>query len=220
MQVSKIVESTNSTDYSKTMFVTAPADLAAGTWSVYIALPRLGQSSAVNVTVPYSVTSIAPASGSVAGGSTVTINGTGFSANADDVRIAIGNSPCTVTSASARQIVCTTGRAPGGLVLVGATVEVKPSAYAPLAVASGVTFSYVSAPVVTRVAPPRGSSAGGTEVIITGSGFTDDVAGVAMGDTACVGVTFVNATEIRCASWSCTLLGVTFVHVTEIRCAS
>ena len=247
-------QSTNSTAYTQAMSAQVPPALAAGTWQLLVSLPGIGHSAPVNISVPYTVTSVTPTSGSLAGGTLVTIAGTGFSDRAADVAVAIGGVPCTIQSAAATQITCVTGRALSGVAVAAAQVAVRPSAFTPLATvsgifyplcwylihchrlawqlpchvhivtmhdlhrqrtrpvnrlkickvlahaAAGVTYAYQSAPVVTGVTPPRGSTAGGTQVILTGSGFTNNVVSIAFGVTACESVAFVSATELRCAN--------------------
>lgn len=59
--------------------------------------------------------------------------------------------------------------------------------------------SFAAVPTITSVSPTSGSTAGGTAITITGTGF---VAGatVSVGGAACTGVTVVSATSITCST--------------------
>eukprot|EP01034_Spumella_vulgaris_P036305 gene36305-44789_t len=57
------------------------------------------------------VMSVSPAFGSIAGGTTVTIGGSGFSTNMTDNVVYVGGKQCTVTSAKVGTIVCVTAAA-------------------------------------------------------------------------------------------------------------
>ena len=203
MQAGAAQSRANATHYAQNVTVMPPPGLAAGTWQLYVSLSPHGSSNSVNVTVPHTVTGITPTSGSDAGGLLVTITGTGFSDAAADVAVQLSGADCAVVSTNATAITCLTGRSlakaqatPGGA--GSSEVAVQPSAFAPLRTAAGLTFQYISAPVVTGVSPPRGSTAGGTDVVITGSRFPDSVQRIAMGDTECADVSWVSSSEIRC----------------------
>lgn len=55
------------------------------------------------MTVPLTVTSLTPSSGSYAGGLNVTITGSGFSPNTTDNTLLLGGVPCIVLEASYTQ---------------------------------------------------------------------------------------------------------------------
>ncbi|MBL7664725.1 MAG: IPT/TIG domain-containing protein [Bacteriovoracaceae bacterium] len=137
------------------------------------------------------VTSVAPNGGLLAGGTAVTITGTGFLAGAT---VDFGGSACAgITVVSSTQITCTTAAHAAGAVTV--TVTNTDTQTGNLATA----YTYRNAPTVTLVAPVAGALAGGTAITITGTGF---VAGatVTLGGVACTGVTVVSATSITCTS--------------------
>ncbi|MEY3278790.1 MAG: hypothetical protein RLZZ426_1276, partial [Actinomycetota bacterium] len=115
------------------------------------------------------VTTVSPASGTVDGGTTVTITGTGFQAGAT---VLIGGVACTVVTRTATEITCTTGAHAAGLVNVVVTntdtgTVTKNNAYT--YVPNGVNNS--TNPVITTVSPASGPTAGGTTVTINGTGF-------------------------------------------------
>ena len=59
-----------------------------------------------------------------------------------------------------------------------------------------IKFKYIEVPTVTGVAPDEGAPAGGTEIVITGTGFTS-ASTVKVGGVAATGVSFKSATELK-----------------------
>jgi hypothetical protein len=137
------------------------------------------------------VTSLSPNSGFTAGGTAVTITGTGFLAGAT---VTVGGSACTgITVVSATSITCTTPAHAAGAVAVAVTntdTQIGSTASA---------FNFVPAPTVTSVALNAGVLAGGTAVTVTGTGFLAG-ATVDFGGSACTGVSVVSATSITCTT--------------------
>ncbi len=151
------------------------------------------------------VTGVSPNSGPAAGGTVVTITGTGFtSATAVD----FGTIQATgLTVVSGTMI---TADSPAGTGTVDVTI-MTPSGTSPISAADEFTYTAVAAPTVTGISPNSGPATGGTLVTITGSGFTGATA-VDFGTTAATDVTFVNATTITADSPAGT--GVADVTVT------
>ena len=140
------------------------------------------------------ITTVAPASGSTAGGTAITITGTGFVAGAT-VRVR-GNLCTGLSVVSATSITCTTSAGSAG---TGGVLVENPDTGSSL-LPNGFTYSAgVVAPTITSVTPTSGSTAGGTAITITGTGFVTG-AGVRVGATlrACTSVTVVSATSITC----------------------
>ena len=137
------------------------------------------------------VTSILPTGGNTAGGTAVTITGTGFYTGST---VSIGGINCTgVTVVSATSITCTTGAR------AAATVDVVVT-NADTQAGTGVgLYTYRPAPTYSSVAPTSGFAVGGTAITITGANF---VAGatVTVGGNACASVTVVSATSITCTT--------------------
>ena len=113
---------------------------------------------------PHIIT-VAPNRGPAGGGTSVTITGTDLagvtavkfgSANATSFKV---NSSSSIAAVS-----------PEGTGTVDVTA-VDPEASSEIT--AGDQFSYVPAPTVTGVSPPGGPEAGGTEVAITGTNFTE-----------------------------------------------
>ncbi|MDT0456451.1 IPT/TIG domain-containing protein [Streptomyces sp. DSM 41527] len=110
------------------------------------------------------VLSVSPASGASAGGTTVTITGTGFT-GATAVRFGATPTP-SFTVLSDTQITAATPLGTGTVQVTVTTPSGTSNQF--------VTFSYVAtpAPVLSSVVPASGPSSGGTTVTLTGSGFT------------------------------------------------
>ena len=141
------------------------------------------------------VTGISPTSGSVAGGDTVTVTGSGFTG-------ATGASFGTVAASnlipvSDTQLTVTSPQAAAGTVDVTVTTPAGTSTATP-----ADQFTYVAAaaaPAVTGVSPTSGSVAGGDTVTVTGSGFTG-ATGVSFGTVAASNLVLVSDTQLTVTS--------------------
>ncbi len=122
---------------------------------------------------PLAVTSVSPASGTVAGGTPIRITGTGFVPGAT-VEIAQGHGPgptaipaSKVVVVSSTEITAVTGG------------SAKPGAWNLFVIDSGGTspsnsgddYSYFTYPTVASVSPTSGAIEGGTPITIEGTGF-------------------------------------------------
>lgn len=135
---------------------------------------------------PPTVTGNAPATGPAAGGTVITITGTGFTAGAT---VTVGGTPATgVTVVSATSITATVPAHALGVVDVAVT-----SGGTTVTATGG--FTYATALTVTNTSAATGSGAGGTTVTITGTGFTAG-ATVSIGGVPATGVTVVDDTTI------------------------
>ncbi|HEY3923747.1 MAG TPA: IPT/TIG domain-containing protein [Acidothermaceae bacterium] len=110
------------------------------------------------------VTSITPAAGPTSGGTSVTINGTGFT-GATTVRF--GSVAATFMLTSSTKITAVAPAQSAGT----RDISVKTPGGTSAAVTAD-RFTYQVAPVVTSISPSSGPKAGGTSVTITGTGFT------------------------------------------------
>jgi hypothetical protein len=110
--------------------------------------------------------SLSPASGSTAGGETVTINGIGLS-TATSVSFGANTAVPTVVSDSQITVAAPAGAA--GSVGVSVTTAGGTN--------NGLSYAYVSPPTVTTVAPASGPTSGGTAVTVSGTdlGSTTEV---------------------------------------------
>jgi hypothetical protein len=147
----------------------------------------------MSVTLPVAptVTSVAPAVGPTGGGTSVAITGTGFT-GATSVKFGDSQS-ATFTIDSSTSIVATTQ--PGsGTVHVTVTRNGLTSASS-----SADQYTFAPPPTVTLVSPSAGSTAGGTAVTLTGTGFLAG-ATVTFGGTSATSVSVVNSTTITAAT--------------------
>jgi IPT/TIG domain len=140
------------------------------------------------------VSSIAPTSGPAAGGTAVTISGTGFAAGAT---VTLGGSAATsVVVGSATSITATTpGHAAGAVTVTVTNTDAQSGSCAGC-------FTYTAAPSVSSIAPTAGPLAGGTVVAITGTGFstTPGATTVAFGASAATGVACATTTSCSATS--------------------
>ncbi len=138
------------------------------------------------------ITSISPSSGPQAGGTTVTITGTGVTAA---TRVAFGALAATsFTLVSSTQITAVSP-AQTGAHYVSVTTAGGSSAN----VAADIYTYTAPAPVISMISPSSGPPAGGTTVTITGSGFTG-ATHVAFGGVAASSFSVVSATQITAVS--------------------
>jgi large repetitive protein len=122
------------------------------------------------------VTNVSPSSGPTAGGTSVTITGTGLSAAS---AVKFGSTAATgYTVNSDTQITATAPSGSAGTIDITVTTPGGTSA-----TGSADRFTYHAAPTVTGISPDTGPTSGGTEVSITGTGFSSATA-VRFGSTA------------------------------------
>lgn len=140
---------------------------------------------------PPTVTNVAAASGPTAGGTTVTITGTGFLATPD---VDFDGVDCTnIVVNSGTSITCDTPAHAAGAVAVTVTNTDLQSGSMPAA------FTYIPPPTVSTVSPNVGTIAGGTNVTVTGTGFLNG-ATVDFGGSSCSSVSVTNDTTITCTT--------------------
>ncbi|WP_373833343.1 IPTL-CTERM sorting domain-containing protein [Delftia acidovorans] len=113
------------------------------------------------------ITAIHPIAGPTAGGTPVILTGSGFTSAAPSGAVQFGSTAANYTVNSDTQI---TAIAPPG---AAGTVEITVSTIGGNSASSiGDRFTYVAAPAITAIHPIARPTAGGTPVILTGSGFT------------------------------------------------
>jgi formylglycine-generating enzyme required for sulfatase activity len=138
---------------------------------------------------PPKVSAINPASGSVAGGTSVTITGSNFT-GVTGVTIG-GNAATGVSVVNATTLTAIT---PPGTVGSASVVVTTPYG----GIAANPLFAYfdpIGPPAVSAINPASGSMAGGTSVMITGMNFTG-VTAVTIGGNAAASVSVVNDTTL------------------------
>jgi CSLREA domain-containing protein len=149
-------------------------------------------SSSFDIYSAPTVTNVSPASGPAAGGTTVTITGTGFT-TVNWVHFGPIVTP-GFTIVSDTEITTT---APA---YTGTTVDVTVNTLGGTSATSAADqFTYLVIPTVTSVSPSSGLTAGGTSVTITGTGFTGASA-VKFGTSAATSFTVVSTTQITATS--------------------
>ena len=172
---------------STTITATTPA-ASAGVVPVTVTVG--GQSGGLTNGYTYvvkpTVSSVSPNSGSVAGGTAVTITGTNFAAGATvTLLLAVASSIVVVNSTT---ITATTPADSAGVVTVTVTVGGQSGSLAS-------AFTYIGQPTLSGVSPNSGPVAGGTAVTITGTNFAAG-ATVTFGSVAATNLVVVNSTTI------------------------
>lgn len=168
---------------------TSPAH-AAGSVAISVTAPGgVGTSTTTftYLTAP-ALTTLVPNNGPETGGNTVTLTGTDLTGTTE---VAFGATPAvSFTVDSDTQI---TAVAPAGTGTVSVTVTT------PGGTSNGVSYTFVPAPALTTLVPDNGPEAGGTTVVLTGTGFTGSTA-VAFGATPATSFTVDSDTQITAVS--------------------
>lgn len=141
---------------------------------------------------PPTISGVTPANGPLAGGTTITINGTNLT-NTTSVKLA-GSITCnSLTNVSPTSVTCITPSHSAASVSV--TVVKGDGQETTLASA----FNYANAPIVSSVDFNYGDIAGGTLVTINGSNFANGAA-VYFDNIGCNSITFINSSSITCVT--------------------
>jgi hypothetical protein len=188
--------------------ITAYSPAGSGTVHVTVTTPKGTSVTSIADQFTYlpvpTVTSIAPTSGPVAGGTTVTITGSGFTGVS---KVLFGSTVSIFTVNSSTQITVISPASPAGMVHV---TVITPGGTSVTSTAD--QFTYRVAPIVTSIAPTSGPVAGGTFVTITGSGFTG-ASKVLFGTVAANNFTVSSDTQITAFS-PASPAGTVYVTVT------
>ena len=187
--------------------ITAVSPAGRGTVHVTVMTP-VGTTAASNadrftyLAAPPQIASISPTSGPTAGGTTVTIRGSGFTGASRVLFGATAANSFTVNSDTQITAVSPVGR---GTVHVTVMTPVGTTA-----TSNADRFTYLAAPPqIASIQPTHGPTTGGTSVLIRGSGFTG-ASQVLFGTTAANSFTVNNDTQITAVSPA----GSGTVHVT------
>mmetsp|Transcript_28781 Transcript_28781/g.25951 ORF Transcript_28781/g.25951 Transcript_28781/m.25951 type:complete len:237 (-) Transcript_28781:5997-6707(-) len=133
-----------------------------------------GYSDTETVTVRTTLASLDVDEGSVAGGTTITLTGSGWSTNAQQTLVFIGpdNIKCAVESSSETEVVCVTGALVDDSQIGQALDVVVATRIVEESVCTGTcTFTYKSSLTPTVSAIEESSDAPGDEYEVTGTGF-------------------------------------------------
>jgi putative cell wall-binding protein len=178
------------------MVVTLLTVLHAGT-KIVLADASCGASGPDIDPVP-SVSQVRPPGGPTAGGTSVTITGSGFTSIPGTPTVDFGTAPATdVTVVAPTELEATAPSGTPGPVSVTVSDAYGTSP-------SGATFTYVTSPTIDAggLSPSSGPTTGGTTVTIRGNGFTSAVGTttVDFGATTSPIVDVVSSSEITAAS--------------------
>lgn len=154
---------------------------------------EVGEKKVAPAKTPLSLTSLSPTGGNPAGGTSVTITGTGFETG---MNITFGTGSCAVTAVSETSVTCTTSA--HAISTVNVVVTRADESRATLTSA----YTFRNAPNLTTVIPSTGSNQGNNAISLTGTGFIPG-ASVTVGVLACSSVTYVSATNLTCTIPSC-----------------
>jgi hypothetical protein len=170
-------------------------------WKSSYTLTYKGQPVFPVLEAPPSVSSVTPAEGPEAAGTSVEISGSGFTGA---TAVAFGGTNATSFKVNSASSITATAPAGSGTVDVIVTTPVATSA-----ASAADQFTFRAPPSVTEISPKIGPELGGTEVTITGMNFTSGST-VKFGSTAASSVKFNSSSSITATSPA----GTGTVHVT------
>jgi hypothetical protein len=171
--------------------ITAVSPAGTGTVDVTVMTPSgtSPTSEADRFTYGPTVGKVEPNTGSAAGGTSVTITGSGFTGA---TAVKFGSNEATSFTVNSESSITAVSPAGTGTVDVTVTTPAGTSS-------TGSADQFTYGPTVTKVEPNRGSPGGGTTVTITGTGFTGATA-VKFGATSAKSFTVNSATSISAVS--------------------
>jgi predicted esterase len=194
--------------------VTAPPASAPGAVTVQVVGPdgttpagATGQFTYEAVVTPPAVTAVSPAVGPLAGGTVVTLTGTGLAQASQVTFGGTAGTSLNVVSDTELQVTSPARTTVGGVYVRVTT----PAGTSPQATAA--RFTYRAAPTVSAISPSSGPVAGGTVVTITGTDLTGATA-VTFGGIAGDGVSVLSATQVQATAPAAASVGSVDVQVT------
>ena len=146
------------------------------------------------LTIEMAVTAVEPASGGTAGGTVLSIAGSGFGTSNSDVNVLVGGVECEVELVMATEIVCKTGAHDNGTVdIVVTSNDISATLH------QKYTYDPSLEARITGFSPNQGPVYGGSVLTISGSGFpeVDSELEVMVGGNHCE-VQSTTATQITC----------------------
>ena len=184
--------------------VCTPSILSAGQYEVNVIVKSKGiatidsqsrRSVAANVVdVELVIDTVSPSTGLLGGGTTITVEGSGFPEGVRDLSITINGGECTVISSTTTLVTCTTPASD-----LAGTFDVIASFNGKTATKTdGFTYDNSNAPIVSSLSPTESSTLkGGEQLTITGAFFGTETGSVTLCDNDCKVVTWTD-TEIVC----------------------
>ena len=176
----------------------APRQYSIGSFAVKVTnsdllLGSLAAAITVQASSGLTVSAASPSAVRLAGGTQLTLTGTGFATGATAT---VGGNSCTsLTVVSATSITCTAPSHGAGVV----DVVVSNSDSQSGTLSGRLTYRVGTSPSVSGVVPSVVRLAGGTAIVITGTGFAAG-ATVTVGGVSCASVVLTGSTLIRCGS--------------------
>jgi len=176
-----------STGVAAVSFDTAFSYIVRSTDNVNILSSTTGGSYTMKLPEP-TVTASSPVSGPTAGGTAMTINGTGFVSGAT---VLVGGTPATnVVVVGPQTLTLSTPAHAAGLVNLVVTNPDQQAA------TRASAYTYIApAPRVSSISPSSGTTLGGTSVTVTGTNFTTGAV-VKIGGVNATSTTFVSPTSL------------------------
>ncbi|MBN3294523.1 PKHL1 protein, partial [Polypterus senegalus] len=184
---------TVSVNYTTIICDTAPSSARAGT--VQVSVNGISAACHSDCSFQYTASST-PAVESLtpstidSNSTLLSLNGTGFGNNTEDVIVFIGNFTYQPSEVTDTEITCPIGPLPAGSYNVNVVVMSK-------GLASGsLTISSVAS---ATLSPNSGSILGGTTLLIAGNGFDPGYTTVSVGSALCP-ITYISTSEIECVT--------------------
>ena len=146
-----------------------------------------------------SVTAVTPSSGSIKGGTIITISGDGYSGNNESVTVDVGTNPCSVKQVSYTQVICETFASIAGNADVLVKVDVEGQQVPSVCKGScSYRFENSLTAKVTSITPDKVEAPNGV-LTLTGSGFGSSASdfSVMISDEKC-SILSVSTTTIQC----------------------
>ncbi|MGO9880317.1 MAG: IPT/TIG domain-containing protein [Acidimicrobiales bacterium] len=162
--------SSAATTFSVNSSTSITASSPAGTGTVDVTVTTPGGTSARSAadqfgyTAAPTVTSISPSAGPLAGGTSVTVVGTGLTGAS---AVKFGNTAAATFTVNSSSSITATSPSGSGTVDVTVTTPGGTSA-----TSAADQFSYTAAPTVTSISPSAGPLGGETSITVTGANFT------------------------------------------------